>query len=349
MQEFLDFTETTPSLIITDVNRYYLTGFRSSLGYLFCLKGKLILYVDGRYIEAAEKGVNKGVEVRLFKKLTTAFLDMSDEFHVNSFALEEEISVRELNSIRKFSKGSYADPKLSNLLCDMRAVKTEREVELIAKAQSTAEKAFEAVLNYIKPGVTERQVQLFLEYQMQLGGAEGMSFETIVVSGVNSSLPHGVPSDKPIQNGDFVTMDFGALYGGYCSDMTRTVAVGYATDEMQKVYEAVLLAQETAIAKVKARVDASKIDDAARTVIENAGYGKYFNHSTGHGVGIEIHEAPNLSPSSRQVLREGNIITCEPGIYIPQKFGVRIEDMLLVTEKGSKNLTKTQKNLIIIK
>lgn len=349
MQEFFKFTETTPSLVITDVNRYYLTGFRSSLGYLFCFKGKLILYVDGRYIEAAEKGVNKGVEVRLFKKLATAFIDMSDEFQVNSFALEEDISVRELNSIQKISKGSYADPKLSNLLCDMRAIKTEKEVELICKAQATAEKAFEAVLNYIKPGITERQVQLFLEYQMQLVGAEGMSFETIVVSGVNSSLPHGVPTNKPIENGDFVTMDFGAVYGGYCSDMTRTVAVGYATDEMQKVYETVLQAGESAIAKVKARVDASKVDDAARTVIENAGYGKYFNHSTGHGVGIEIHEAPNLSPSSRQVLREGNIITCEPGIYIPQKFGVRIEDMLLVTEKGSKNLTKTQKNLIIIK
>lgn len=349
MQEFLTFVETTPSLIITDVNRYYLTGFRSSLGYLFCLKGKLILYVDGRYIEAAEKGVKKGVEVRLFKKLATAFLDMSHEFGINSFSLEEDISVRELNSIKKISKDSFADPKLSGILNEMRAIKTEKEIALISSAQTCAEKAFLKVLDYIKPGVTERQVQLFLEYEMQLCGAEGMSFETIVVSGVNSSLPHGVPSEKQIENGDFVTMDFGAIYGGYCSDMTRTVAVGYATDEMCNVYETVLKAQESAIAKVKARVDASKIDDAARTVIENAGYGKYFNHSTGHGVGIEIHEAPNLSPTSRQVLREGNVITCEPGIYIPKKFGVRIEDMLFVTENGSKNLTKTQKNLIIIK
>lgn len=349
MQEFLKFIESTPSLIITDVNRYYLTGFRSSLGYLFCVKGKLILYVDGRYIEAAQKGVKKGVEVRLFKRLTATFLELFDEFDVRSYALEEEISVRELNSIKKASKGSFADPKLSGLLSEMRAIKTEKEVSLISRAQLCAEKAFFKVLDYIKPGVTERQVQLFLEYEMQLCGAEGMSFETIVVSGVNSSLPHGVPSDKPIENGDFVTMDFGALFGGYCSDMTRTVAVGYATDEMCNVYETVLQAQESAISKVKARVDASKIDDAARTVIEKAGYGQYFNHSTGHGVGIEIHEAPNLSPTSRQVLREGNVITCEPGIYIPKNFGVRIEDMLYVTENGSKNLTKTQKNLIIIK
>lgn len=349
MKEFLNFVETAPSLIITGVNRYYLTGFRSSLGYLFCLDNRLILYVDGRYIEAAEKGVNEGVEVRLLTKLSSAFSDISNEFNINAFALEEEITVRELKSIQKHSASSFASSKLSSLLSDMRSVKTEKEVELITKAQATAENAFLKVLDYIKEGITERQVQLFLEYEMQLSGAEGMSFETIVVSGVNSSLPHGVPSDKPIHAGDFVTMDFGAIYGGYCSDMTRTVAVGYATDEMQKVYETVLLAQKAAIAKVKPRVDASKVDDAARTVIENAGYGKYFNHSTGHGVGIEIHEAPNLSPISRQVLREGNIITCEPGIYIPGKFGVRIEDMLCVTENGSKNLTNAQKNLIIVK
>ncbi len=349
MQPFLDYIKDNPSLVITDVNRYYLTGFRSSLGYLFCVRDRLILYVDGRYIEAAQKGVKQGVEVRLFVKLTSAINDILTEFNINSLSLEEEIAVRDLTNLQKYFKNANASSKLSGILSDMRSVKTESELQFIKEAQATAEKAFLKVLDFIKPGVTERQVQLFLEYEMQSAGAQGMSFESIVVSGINSSLPHGVPTNKPTKMGDFVTMDFGAVYNGYCSDMTRTVAVGYVTDEMQKVYDTVLLAQETAISTVKANIDASKVDFAARTVIEKAGFGECFNHSTGHGVGIEIHEAPNLSPQSRQVLRVGNVITCEPGIYIPQKFGVRIEDMLFVTENGSVNLTKTQKNLIILK
>ncbi len=349
MQAFFDYIKDNPCLIITGQNRFYLSGFRSSLGYLFCANGRLILYVDGRYIEAAQKGVRNGVEVRLFKKLSDTLDELKAEFKLKSLYLEEDVSVRTFNQIKGLLPFADTSSKLSGVLSEMRSIKTDYEKQQIITAQRLAEKAFDKVLDFIKVGVTERQVQLFLEYEMQSAGAEGMSFETIVVSGKNSSLPHGVPTCKPIENGDFVTMDFGAVFGGYCSDMTRTVVVGYADDTMCEVYETVLKAQNAAINVARADISASKVDIAARNVIEKAGYGNYFNHSTGHGVGIDVHEAPNLSFNSSETLKAGNIITCEPGIYIPEMYGVRIEDMLYIKENGAENLTNSQKNLIIIK
>ena len=349
MQAFLDYIKDYPALIITGQNRFYLSGFRSSLGYLFCTDGRLILYVDGRYIEAARKGVKSGVEVRLLTKLSDAIDELKAEFKFKELYLEEDISVRTFNGIKSYFPSATTSSKLSRILSEMRSIKTDYEKQQIVTAQRLAEKAFDKVLEFIKVGITERQVGLFLEYEMQSAGAEGMSFETIVVSGKNSSLPHGVPTNKPIENGDFVTMDFGAIFGGYCSDMTRTVAVGYADDTMCEVYNTVLKAQNAAINVACAGTHTSKVDIAARDVIEKAGYGNYFNHSTGHGVGIDIHEAPNLSFNSSEILNAGNVITCEPGIYIPEMYGVRIEDMLYITENGAENLTNSQKNLIIVK
>ena len=196
--------------------------------------------------------------------------------------------------------------------------------------------------------MTEKEVALALDFHMLRNGAEKVSFDTIVVSGKKTSQPHGVPTDKKIEFGDFVTMDFGAVVNGYHSDMTRTVAIGEASDMMAEIYGIVLEAQQAAIEKAAAGVAAKDVDFAARNVIEEAGYGKYFGHSTGHGVGVEIHEEPTVSPKSDYTLREGNIITAEPGIYIPEKFGVRIEDMLLITEDGCENLTSTPKELTVI-
>ena len=204
------------------------------------------------------------------------------------------------------------------------------------------------ILDFIKPGMTEKHVTLELDYYMLSHGADGLSFETIAVSGKNSSKPHGVPSDKKIEKGDFVTMDFGAVVEGYHSDMTRTVAVGFVTDEQKNVYETVLKAQAAAQAAASSGVCCADVDKAARDVIENAGYGEYFNHSTGHGVGVEIHEYPRLSRLCKTALSVGNVVTDEPGIYIPEKFGVRIEDMLLITENGCENLTRAPKELIIL-
>ena len=220
----------------------------------------------------------------------------------------------------------------------------------VERWQRIAEEAFLHMLDFIKPGLTEREIGLELDYFMLKNGAEALSFETIAVSGPNTSLPHGVPGDRRVEEGDFITMDFGAVYDGYHSDMTRTVALGYATDEMIRVYDTVYTAAQKAIDAVKAGVKAADVDLQARNHIEKAGYGKYFNHGTGHGVGIEIHEAPTVSfRAGDTLLEEGNIITIEPGIYMPGKFGVRIEDMLEVTADGYVNLTAAEKKLIIIK
>ena len=203
-------------------------------------------------------------------------------------------------------------------------------------------------MKFIKVGVTEKEIALELDFYMLSHGAEAVSFETIAVSGKNSSMPHGVPTDKKIENGDFITMDFGAVYNGYHSDMTRTVIVGEPTEKQKEVYETVLKAQTEALAVLKAGVSGVDADKAARDIIDAKGYKENFGHGTGHGVGIEIHESPNLSPYSKAILETGNIVTVEPGIYIPDEFGVRIEDMALITEDGYINLTSCEKELIIL-
>ncbi len=339
------------TLIITDVNRHWFTGFKSSLGYLFVIGTKKILYVDSRYIEAARNNVHSDIEVRLLQSLSYAAKEIINEFNISSIEYEAEISIKQDIQLKKLFEGIHASAsvELSDLILAARSVKKEQEVECIVKAQRCAERAFENILNFIRPDVTEQEIRLELEYNLQKAGAEGMSFETIAISGANTSMPHGVPTQKKVKAGEFVTMDFGGVCGGYCSDMTRTVAVGYVTDEMEQVYNTVLNAQLSAINAVKSGVEARCVDDLARSIIEKAGYGNCFQHSLGHGVGLEIHESPNLSPTSKEILNVGNIITAEPGIYIEGKFGVRIEDMLLVTENGARNLTNSKKNLIILK
>lgn len=342
-------TEKTAVLVYTPVNRRYLTGFNSSLGYLLLTTKGNYLFVDGRYIEAAEKNATNATVLKLTdiaKQLNEIFKNQG----IQRVLIETENSVSTFLFLKKALNVSVsASEPLSRRLKVMRSVKTSSEIECIKEAQKITEKAFGEVLNFIKVGVTEREIAAFLEYKMKTFGGEGMAFETIAVSGKNSSMPHGVPSDKPVENGDFITMDFGSIYGGYVSDMTRTVAVGYATDQMQEVYSTVLKAQEKVIETVKAGVTCAEADKAARDVITQSGYGEFFTHSTGHGVGLEVHEIPNLwHGATGQTLRKGQVVTDEPGIYLPDKFGVRIEDMLLVTKNGCKNLTKAEKKLIIL-
>ena len=236
----------------------------------------------------------------------------------------------------------------SDLLGSLRRVKDAEEIESMIAAQRIAEKALSDILNEIKPGVTEKEIAARLQYLMLHYGAENMSFDPIVVSGPNGSLPHGVPSEKAIQSGEFVTMDFGCIKNGYCSDMTRTVAVGSVTEEMKTVYETVLKAQLAGIAKAKAGVTGRDIDAAARKVIEDAGYGKYFGHSFGHSLGVEIHEAPNAAPMNDQPMPRGAVISAEPGIYLPGKLGVRIEDVIILGEDGCEDITLAPKELIIL-
>ncbi len=339
------------AILITDEkNQRYATGFPFTDGSVLISREKAWLFTDSRYIEAAEAAAACCCNVQMFDK-NVSQMDLIraalKEAGVEKLGGEEE----KLNyaSYIQFEK-ELGLPLLPSqaVLSELRAIKTAQEVESIIKAQRISEKALEAVLQIIKPGMTEREVAAELVYHMLKNGSEGNSFDPIVVTGSKTSLPHGVPGDKVICAGDFLTMDFGSLADGYCSDMTRTVAVGYATDEMKTVYDTVLKAQLAGIAAAKAGVPGCDIDGAARKVIEDAGYGQYFGHGLGHSLGLDIHEAPNANPRNLESMPAGAVITAEPGIYLPGRFGVRIEDMVVVEEGGCTVLTKAPKELIIL-
>lgn len=334
------------ALIVSPENRRYFTGFNASDGFLFITKSGSVFLTDSRYIEAAKnKIICCEVEEQKGK-----LMDYAKRFNCKVLAVEaDRLTVTQLKNLRKALHGIKLTTVATDKIIDsFRAVKNEAEIENICKAQRIAEAAFDHILGFIKVGVTEKEVALELDHYMLSHGANGLSFETIAISGANTSKPHGVPTDKKIEHGDFVTMDYGAVVNGYHSDMTRTVAVGAASDEQKKIYKIVFEAQLAVLRVLKNGVKCADADKAARDVITEAGYGEYFRHSTGHGVGIEIHEKPFISPKSTATLRSGNVVTDEPGIYIPGKFGVRIEDMALITENGCKNLTKAPKELIII-
>ncbi|MCQ2545459.1 MAG: aminopeptidase P family protein [Clostridia bacterium] len=227
-------------------------------------------------------------------------------------------------------------------------IKSPDEIIKILKAEAIGDKCFEHILGYIRAGMTEKQVADEIEKTLFALGAEGLAFETICVSGVNTNQPHGVPSDKVIMEGDLLTMDFGGIYHGFCGDMTRTVGIGYLSQEQKQVYDVVLKAQLASLDICKAGVTCFDADKAARDIITDAGYGEYFIHTTGHGVGREVHEAPRLATNSEDILAENMAVTIEPGIYIPEKFGVRIEDLAIITEFGIINATNSVKDLIIL-
>lgn len=341
--------ETEAALICTKVNRRYLTDFPSSLGYLLCTKNEAYLFLDGRYYLAASLKVC-GVKLILLESLGKQLETLVKKCNISTIFVEQEISVGQLNGFKNILPQTeiIADDKLSKKLLQLRCIKNEKEIENILTAQKIAEKAFLETLNFVKAGVSEKRIATELEYRMSLLGSQEPSFETIVISGNKTAMPHGVPTEKLIENGDFVTFDFGAVTEGYHSDMTRTVAVSFLTEEMEKVYNTVLNANVLVENSLKPGMLCKDADSLARDVIEKAGYGKYFTHSLGHAVGLEIHEAPSLSPKSEEVLKVGNIVTDEPGIYLDGKFGVRIEEMLLITENGAKNLTHCDKKLIIV-
>ena len=340
------------ALIVSPENRRYFTGFESSDGYLLVSKEKAFFITDSRYIEAAKKEV-KNCSVRLQSKSIRQLDNLFKKMGVKKIGVEaSRLPVSELDTFKE-KLGDFefvADSTLDDFISALRCRKLPAEVECIRQAQIIAEKALEHTLGFIKEGMTEKDIQLELDFFMLKNGAEALSFDTIAVAGKNTSMPHGVASGYKVQKGDFITMDFGAVVNGYHSDMTRTVALGFATDEMKKVYNTVLKAQKAGISTMKAGVKCFDADKAARDVIKEAGYEKYFGHGLGHGVGIEIHEFPTLSYKSkkRNKLRVGNIVTSEPGIYIPDKFGVRIEDMILITDDGNINLTTAPKELIIL-
>lgn len=337
------------AIITSDVNRRYFTNMKSSAGTVLVFPNSAYLIIDFRYIENARKNV-VACEVLEQQRLFHQINNLLKKHGAKTIAIESDyLTVSGLIDFKANLKGKIkADKELSRLITSLRTVKSDDEIVKIEKAQRIAESAFDDILKYIKVDRTEREIALRLDSLMLEHGAEALSFETIVLSGKNTSMPHGVPSDKGVEFGDFVLMDFGAVYDGYHSDMTRTVCVGEPTDKQRKIYDIVLTAQKESIKCAKAGLSGSQLDSVARDIITNEGYGDCFGHSLGHGVGLEIHEYPNASPNSDCGLLENSVVTIEPGIYIAGEFGVRIEDFVVLKEDGCINLTKAPKELIIL-
>lgn len=343
-------SENEAFLLTSRVGTRYYTGFSSSNGYVFVTKNEAWFLTDFRYIEAAKKSITD-MHIVEIKKLSDSVNELIRRCGIKSIEIEaERLTVAALENFRNIFKDVeiIAGGRLDEIINDQRIVKSDDEVEYIEKAQKITEDAYYHILPFIKEGVTERELALELEFFMRKSGASAAAFDLIVVSGENSSKPHGVPSDRKIKSGDFITMDTGAVVEGWHSDMTRTVAFGGISDEQRKVYDIVLQAQLAACASVSEGITCEQVDSAARDIITNAGYGEFFGHGTGHGVGLEIHEAPTVSVKKDTVLKDGMIITIEPGIYLPGKFGVRIEDMIKVSKSGCRNLTKAPKELTIL-
>ncbi len=338
------------AILVTDqYNFHYLSGFGGE-GILFITTSGKYLLTDSRYtMDAKAKSAAKGFTVYEYnaahpEKELLADIIKADNVNVIGF---EDINIKYADYHKyteMFPEATFVP--LDDDLETLRMIKTSEEIEYLAQAEHIGDMALADVLPKIKVGMTELEVAAELEYAMKRHGAEGLSFDTIVAAGPGSASPHHVPCDYQLQEGDFITMDFGCIYKGYCSDMTRTVVLGQASDEQKKVYNTVLKAQLAGLDALKAGKTGKEVDKVARDIITEAGYGEYFGHGLGHSVGLFIHEEPRLSPSEERTLVAGNVETVEPGIYIEGFGGVRIEDMTIVTEDGHRNFASSPKELI---
>ena len=342
--------EEVDGLLLTSrYSRHYGAQFDIAEGVAIVTKAGCRYFTDSRYIESAENGI-RGFEVLEMNRENNYIKRINDaiaDFGVTALGFEEDYMT--VSEWMNFDKNLNAKlVPMCKTINGFRSVKEEWELERMRKAQEISDKAFAEVLPRIKVGMTELELQAELIYCMYKNGAHGLSFDPIVVSGPNSSMPHGVAGERKIQDGDFITMDFGVLYHGYCSDMTRTVAMGHVTEEMEKVYNTVLAAQLAGLAASRAGVPGKDIDAAARKVIDEAGYGPYFSHGYGHSVGLEIHESPSPNARNEAPMPLNAVASAEPGIYLPGKFGVRIEDCVIFTEEGYENLDTSPKELIIL-
>ena len=307
-------------------------------------------FTDSRYTEAADKAIGDAAvirEVSREKPFSVLINEALAEAGAEKAGFEEQRMTVAEHAVYSEKLHCTLTPA-SALMTELRGSKDEEELSCMTAAQRIAEGALEQILKEIRPGMTEKEIAARLNYLMVSAGAEKTSFDTIVASGPNGSMPHAVPGMRKVQEGDFITMDFGCVYKGYCSDMTRTVALGRPSDEMRNVYDIVLQAQLAGIAAAKAGITGAAIDGAARKVIQDAGYGAYFGHSFGHSLGIDIHEAPNAAPGNDKPMPDGAVVSAEPGIYLPGKFGVRIEDVMILRPDGAQVVTKAPKALLVL-
>jgi len=351
MEKFLSLLgqEVDGLLLTSRYSRHYCAEFDIAEGVAIVTRAGCRYFTDSRYIESAQNSI-RGFEV-LEMNRENDYVSLVNraiaDFGVTALGFEE-------NYLTVAEHQYYSDNLNARLVCfnsrinGFRGVKESGELELMRKAQRITDKAFAEVLGRIRPGMTELELQAELIYCLYKNGSQGLAFDPIVVSGPKTSMPHGVPGERVIREGEFITMDFGAKWEGYCADMTRTVAVGFVTEEMEKVYNLVLSAQAAGLAATRAGVPGKEIDAAARKVICDGGYGPYFGHGYGHGVGMEIHEDPNPNPANDQPMPLHAVASAEPGIYLPGKFGVRIEDVTVYLADGVENITHSPKNLIIL-
>lgn len=304
------------------------------------------MFTDGRYRILAERVLPKGCKIiDTTAGFDDAWRDFLKKTHIHKIGIEGNfMTLRFFKQLKKLSrKVKLIDVK--DELDKRRMIKRQLELSNINKAQKITEKVFETLKKELKKGMTEKEIAWRIEVLAHEFGAEKMAFHPIVAIDENSACPHHKNGDKKLGKGDILLVDMGVKYNGYCSDMTRMIFTGQPTEEQRKIYELVLLAQENAIKKLRAGVSGKKADNFARGIIKKAGYEKQFNHSLGHGVGLDIHELPNLSQKYKEKIPEGSVVTVEPGVYLPEKFGVRIEDMVLVGKNGVKNLTKIPKSI----
>jgi len=339
------------ALVFSEKNRFYFTQFPASDGALLVTAEEAYLLMDFRYEEAARYKA-KDCAVVGFESLLGKLGELIQKHGIKQVYLEtEQLSVAQARrfeaSFRKAGAEAVLDDTLDNAIRDQRMIKSPEEVKKIEASQAITDAAFTHILPFIKEGVTERELALEIEFFMRKQGAENVAFDLIVAAGKNGSQCHAVPSENRVQRGDFITMDTGALLDGYHSDMTRTVALGQVSEEQKAVYDTVLKAHLAVIDQVKPGMPCCEVDKIARDIIEKD-YPGTFGHGLGHGVGFEIHEWPCFSKTDSTPCAEGMVITDEPGIYIPAKYGVRIEDMLLITADGCRSLTKSPKELICL-
>ncbi len=354
-------THRLDALLVTHLpNVRYLCGFTGSAGALLMTASRSVFFTDGRYTDQARDQVRsariviarKGPQAAAAGWLSTQFKTVRRSPASASLArvgIEgEHMTVAARSRLAKLLPAGIRLREAPPLVEQARMVKDDQEIECIRAAVLAGARLFDRALETIRPGVLETDVAAEMEYSARRAGAEAMSFETIIASGERSALPHGRASRTAIAAQGFVVCDFGVILSGYCSDMTRTVHVGRASAEARKVYQAVKQAQQAGVDAVKPGISVTEVDHAARKSLQKSGLAKYFTHSTGHGVGLEIHEAPRLAAAQNEILRPGMVITIEPGVYIPGKWGVRIEDMVVVTEQGCEVLTPTSKELVEI-
>lgn len=335
-------------LITSSVNRRYLTGFTGSAGYVLVTAQEAYLLTDFRYMTQAPEQATAFSVVEHSANVVDTMKELLAKGNISKLGFEQDLVPYSRYAMYSKHLGPVELVPVSGIMEEIRNFKDAEEIAIIEKATDIADRTFSHILSYIKPGVTEQEIELEMESFMRRLGATGTSFETIVASGERSALPHGVASEKVIGANEFVTLDFGAIYQGYVSDLTRTVFVGTPTDEHRKIYNIVLEAQLNTLKHLKPGMSGRDADALARDVIASHGYGDAFGHSTGHGIGMEVHEEPRLSKMSDTVLSPGMVVTVEPGIYIPGFGGVRIEDDVLITEDGIRVLTHSTKEFTIL-